>query len=145
MGMYDELRDICPQCGEEDDDRMQSRMGTNQLEVYKIEDCPYEMLVDLAEEIYSIPCRNCGTNYEIDPIAKKYKIIDKLYDKDGKVLTDSEILERLPRKLTFSGLSLLNVIEEHKSGSAYIEGITELKMYVNKQSGVIELSVKVLE
>ncbi len=71
MGMFDSVMVKCPNCGKENE--FQSKSGDCLLELYTLEDCPDNVMVNVNRHS---PCEcGCGTKYEVDIKNRKAIII----------------------------------------------------------------------
>ena len=62
MGMYDSVMVICPECGTGNE--FQSKSGECLLDVYTLEDCPDDVLVNINR--HSPHKCSCGVLLEVD-------------------------------------------------------------------------------
>ena len=71
MGMFDTVIVPCPKCGQEHE--FQSKSGDCFLEVYTLENCPDEVMVNINRHS---PCKcDCGAIYEVDIKSRKAVIV----------------------------------------------------------------------
>lgn len=67
MGMYDSVMVKCPKCGEEQE--FQTKSGDCFLDVYTLEDCPDDVMVDVNR--HSPYDCNCGEVFQVDIPTRK--------------------------------------------------------------------------
>jgi hypothetical protein len=67
MGMYDSVMVRCPKCRKKHE--FQSKSGDCLLKVYKLEDCPEDVLKNGNRHL---PCKcNCGALFDVDLLTRK--------------------------------------------------------------------------
>lgn len=87
--MYDSVMVNCPKCGQENE--FQSKSGECLLDVYTLENCPKDVLIDVNRHS---PCKcKCGFKYEVDKEQRKAVIATEDFKKEANVIIKSLIEE----------------------------------------------------
>ena len=72
MGCYDSVIVCCPSCGEQHE--LQSKSGDCFLEVYTLENCPYDVLQDINRHA-PFNCE-CGITFNVDKQNRKLEVLN---------------------------------------------------------------------